>query len=398
MKNIKRYLLRLSITFLLTISLVSPSIGTVHIVNAANVQVSSPKISISKIAIPVGEKATLEFENATKLVTWKSEDKSIAKVNEYGEITAISEGVTQIFATHDNDVYSCRVTVYKERLQTLQNEYFIYEDTNIPVTFLYKKSYETIQVSSSNPEVASIGKIAWDGNIANLPISIGKKGSTVLTIKRTKSVEPCTITIHVIDKSERIVPDATEIYDKVAKSMVEITMVTDKKEDSLGSGFFIGDGMILTNYHVIENASSINVIDYEGKEFEVTSIYDYNKEFDLAVLGVKGTKEALPISLDKVVAGEKVYTVGSPYGYTGTFSSGIVGAASRIIEKVDYIQITAPISRGNSGGPLLNRFGEVIGVNTLTRTDAQNLNFSLNISYLKQLDLSTKKDIKTFLK
>lgn len=398
MKNIKRYLLRLSITFLLTISLVSPSIGTVHIVNAANVQVSSPKISISKIAIPVGEKATLEFENATKLVTWKSEEKSIAKVNEYGEITAISEGVTQIFATHDNVVYSCRVTVYKERLQTLQNEYFIYEDTNIPVTFLYKKSYETIQVSSSNPEVASIGKIAWDGNIANLPISIGKKGSTVLTIKRTKSVEPCTITIHVIDKSERIVPDATEIYEKVAKSMVEITMVTDKKEDSLGSGFFIGDGMILTNYHVIENASSINVIDYEGKEFEVTSIYDYNKEFDLAVLGVKGTKEALPISLDKVVAGEKVYTVGSPYGYTGTFSSGIVGAASRIIEKVDYIQITAPISRGNSGGPLLNRFGEVIGVNTLTRTDAQNLNFSLNISYLKQLDLSTKKDIKTFLK
>lgn len=398
MKNIKRYLLRLSITFLLTISLVSPSIGTVHIVNAANVQVTSPKISKSKIAIPVGEKATLEFENATKLVTWKSEDKSIAKVNEYGEITAISEGVTQIFATHDNVVYSCRVTVYKERLQTLQNEYFIYEDTNIPVTFLYKKSYETIQVSSSNPEVASIGKIAWDGNIANLPISIGKKGSTVLTIKRTKSVEPCTITIHVIDKSERIVPDATEIYEKVAKSMVEITMVTDKKEDSLGSGFFIGDGMILTNYHVIENASSINVIDYEGKEFEVTSIYDYNKEFDLAVLGVKGTKEALPISLDKVVAGEKVYTVGSPYGYTGTFSSGIVGAASRIIEKVDYIQITAPISRGNSGGPLLNRFGEVIGVNTLTRTDAQNLNFSLNISYLKQLDLSTKKDIKTFLK
>lgn len=398
MKNIKKYLLRLSITFLLTISLVSPSIGTLHIVNASNVQVSSPKISISKIAIPVGEKANLEFENATKLVTWKSEDKSIAKVNEYGEITAISEGVTQIFATHDNVVYSCRVTVYKERLQTLQNEYFIYEDTNIPVTFLYKKSYETIQVSSSNPEVASIGKIAWDGNIANLPISIGKKGSTVLTIKRTKSVEPCTITIHVIDKSERIVPDATEIYEKVAKSMVEITMVTDKKEDSLGSGFFIGDGMILTNYHVIENASSINVIDYEGKEFEVTSIYDYNKEFDLAVLGVKGTKEALPISLDKVVAGEKVYTVGSPYGYTGTFSSGIVGAASRIIEKVDYIQITAPISKGNSGGPLLNRFGEVIGVNTLTRTDAQNLNFSLNISYLKQLDLSTKKDIKTFLK
>ena len=366
MKNIKKYLLRLSITFLLTISLVSPSIGTLHIVNAANVQVSSPKISKSKIAIAVGEKATLEFENATKLVTWKSED---------------------------NVVYSCRVTVYKERLQTLQNEYFIYEDTNIPVTFLYKKSYETIQVSSSNPEVASIGKIAWDGNIANLPISIGKKGSTVLTIKRTKSVEPCTITIHVIDKSERIVPDATEIYEKVAKSMVEITMVTDKKEDSLGSGFFIGDGMILTNYHVIEN-----VIDYEGKEFEVTSIYDYNKEFDLAVLGVKGTKEALPISLDKVVAGEKVYTVGSPYGYTGTFSSGIVGAASRIIEKVDYIQITAPISKGNSGGPLLNRFGEVIGVNTLTRTDAQNLNFSLNISYLKQLDLSTKKDIKTFLK
>lgn len=398
MKNIKRYLLRFSVIFLLTVTLVTPSIVKVDIVNAASVQVTTPKLSKSKLAITMGDKTSLEFENATKFVTWKSEDKSIVSVDEYGEITGVSEGVTQIFAFHANVVYACRVTVYKERLQTLENEYFIYEDMSIPVTLLNKKAYETINVRSSNSKVASIGKIAWEGNTANLPITIGKKGSTVLTIKRTKSVEPCNIKIHVIDKADRSVPDATDIYKKVSKSMVEITMIDDKKAEALGSGFFIDEGMILTNYHVIENATSIKAMDYDGNEFEVTSIYDYKKEFDLAVLGVKGTKDALPICEDKVIAGEKVYTVGSPYGYTGTFSSGIVGMASRVVDEVDYIQITAPISRGNSGGPLLNRFGEVIGVNTLTRLDAQNVNFSLNISYFKQMDISSKKDISTFLK
>lgn len=113
---------------------------------------------------------------------------------------------------------------------------------------------------------------------------------------------------------------------------------------------------------------------------------------------VQGTKDALPLCEDKVIAGERIYTVGSPYGYTGTFSSGIVGNALRVMDEVEYIQITAPISRGNSGGPLLNRFGEVIGVNTLTRLDAQNVNFSVAIKYLKQLDLSSKKPIATFLK
>ena len=397
MKNNKRKPFRFFILIMMLVFVGIPNTNT-YIVSAKNTQTISPKLNNSKIALTIAEKSFLELEHASKYVTWKSENNSIVTVNEYGEMTAVSEGVTQVFAFHDKVVYACKVTVYKERLQTTAKEYYVYENTSIPVTLLNKKKNESIRAVSSNEAIVSVGEITWDKNTANLPIKLGKKGSAVITIQRTKSVEPCNITIHVIDKSERIVPEATEIYSKVSKSMVEIKILDDKKQESLGSGFFIGEGMILTNYHVIEGASSISVEDYEGKEFLVTSIYDYNKTYDLAVLGVQGTKEALPICEDKVISGEKVYTLGSPYGYTGTFSSGIVGTALRVMDEVDYIQITAPISRGNSGGPLLNRFGEVIGVNTLTRIDAQNVNFSVDIKYLKQLDLSVKKEISTFLK
>lgn len=369
-------------------------------VKAASINTASNEIRISeaKVMLPLGASRQLELVNAVKWVRWSSANEQIATVSEYGTVKAVSEGVTTIYAKSGGKTYKTWITVYKERLKPEEQLYELYEDGFIYVTLQNKNRWENITVTSLDTTVAQVGDITWEEDKARIFVQVKSKGETTLSIKRSKSIEPCTITLSVIDKKDRKALDATKLYEEAAKSMVEILVVTKDEKDSLGSGFFIGEGMILTNYHVIEDAASIKVLDYDEKEYTVTKVYDYNKTFDLAVIGVEGTRPALKLSEDEVVTGEVVYSLGSPYGYTGTFSKGIVGTASRIIEEIDYIQITAPISRGNSGGPLLNRFGEVIGVNTLTRVDAQNINFSVNIEYLDKLNLQEPKDIATFIK
>ncbi len=87
-----------------------------------------------------------------------------------------------------------------------------------------------------------------------------------------------------------------------------------------------------------------------------------------------------------VITGETVYAVGSSKGLTGTLSDGLVSTASRIVDDVDCIQITAAISSGNSGGPLINIYGEVIGSNTMSLASGQNLNFAVNITELQAVE------------
>lgn len=373
---------------------------TVYAAGSEEVKSEGESVALSskKLAVAIGESATLELKNAEGKVTFKSGNKSIATVDSKGKISAVGEGVTTITATNKGVTYSCRLTVYLVRMQTTNKELSLYQDSAIEVALLNKKADENLTISSADTSIVSCGKAVWTDNVARFALNVHKVGTTTITVKRTKSVEPLVITVHVLDKADREVPKATEIYQKASQSMVEISIKTKDNSDSLGSGFFIGEGMILTNYHVINGAASIKVVDYEGKEFKVVSIYDYNEDYDLAVLGVEGTKEPLIISEDSCIAGETIYTIGSPYGYTGTFSKGIIGSALRIIDNISFIQITAPISSGNSGGPLLNCYGEVIGVNTKTRVNAQNINFSVAIKYLKKLDLTTAKDITTFTK
>ena len=87
----------------------------------------------------------------------------------------------------------------------------------------------------------------------------------------------------------------------------------------------------------------------------------------------------------QVSTGESVYVIGSSEGLTSSFSSGIVSSAQRTAGDIDYIQITAPISHGNSGGPVLNSKGEVIGISTLSIVDGQNLNFAISINTVTQI-------------
>ena len=144
-----------------------------------------------------------------------------------------------------------------------------------------------------------------------------------------------------------------------------------RKTNSLGSGFIVDtSGIVVTNNHVIADADEINVIMNDGSKFKA-ELVGVDKKTDLAVLKFKPTKPLIAVKFgdsDKLRLGEWVVAIGNPFSLGGTVTAGIVSARNRDISSGpydNYIQTDAAINRGNSGGPLFNLDGEVVGVNTL---------------------------------
>lgn len=144
-----------------------------------------------------------------------------------------------------------------------------------------------------------------------------------------------------------------------------------RKTNSLGSGFIVDTaGIVVTNNHVIADADEINVIMNDGTKIKA-ELVGVDKKTDLAVLKFKPVKPLIAVKFgdsDKLRLGEWVVAIGNPFSLGGTVTAGIVSARNRDINSGpydSYIQTDAAINRGNSGGPLFNLDGEVIGVNTL---------------------------------
>src|SRR5437762_12403925 len=145
---------------------------------------------------------------------------------------------------------------------------------------------------------------------------------------------------------------------------------TPRRQNSLGSGFIIDTaGIVVTNNHVIADADEITVILNDGSRLKAELI-GTDKKIDLALLRVKTDKRLKAVKFgdsDKLRLGEWVVAIGNPFSLGGTVTAGIVSARNRDINSGpydNYIQTDAAINRGNSGGPLFNLEGEVIGVNT----------------------------------
>ena len=183
---------------------------------------------------------------------------------------------------------------------------------------------------------------------------------------------------------------AEDIAEKALAATVYLEM-KDKNGKTLGigSGFFVKPNLIATNYHVIEGAAK-GTAKLVGKyiTYNIEGVTATDKTNDLALLKVTayGIK---PLSLgdsDVVRIGETVYVAGNPKGLEGTFSDGIISSRRDKLTK-ERLQMTAPISPGSSGGPVLNRKGEVIGISVAGHQalDAQNLNFAIPSKYLRKL-------------
>lgn len=153
---------------------------------------------------------------------------------------------------------------------------------------------------------------------------------------------------------------------------------------SQGSGFFIrGKEYIVTNHHVVKDAQSIDVV-VHGRRYPVKArVVGSDARTDIAVLKVDKVEEAVNLSFgssERTRIGEGVFTIGNPFGYGHTVTSGILSARNRTIGQGpfdDFIQTDAAVNPGNSGGPLFNARGEVIGINTALLSDARGISFAI---------------------
>lgn len=182
---------------------------------------------------------------------------------------------------------------------------------------------------------------------------------------------------------------AEELNEQAKKYVGEITCF-DKNgnELSIGTGFvYTEDGKVITNYHVIDGAYSAKII-INGVEYDIKSVLGYDEHIDIAILKINGNNfHCVTIAENESITGNTVYAIGSSRGFTNTFSKGIITYSNRVIDNVSYIQHDASITNGNSGGPLINEYGEVIGINTWGISDSQNLNFAISISELNKIKL-----------
>jgi S1-C subfamily serine protease len=195
-------------------------------------------------------------------------------------------------------------------------------------------------------------------------------------------------------KKKRVEQKGSELDPRVIAQHTIHSVVIIEAGNSQGSGFFIEQNIVATNYHVIEGESyGIAKIVSTNQTFEITKILAVDEIKDLALLSVAyNNGEPLPIGDDRGLSiGEKVYAIGNPKGLEGTFSEGIVSAIRELPSR-KIIQITAPISSGSSGGPILNGSGQVIGVAVATILDGQNLNFAIPSSDLVGLINFMKKN------
>jgi S1-C subfamily serine protease len=191
--------------------------------------------------------------------------------------------------------------------------------------------------------------------------------------------------------------DAQKLFETVGKSVVTIKTENGKTENGkpgsgkTGSGFILDKTSVVTNYHVISGAEKAEVVFYDKTRVEVTGFWEVTRECDIAILSVKVPFDvsAIPAKLADELPkpGEKVYAFGAPLALSGSISDGIVSAV-RLAKELEsartlgyepesvWIQTTAPISPGNSGGPLFNADGEVLGLATWTDKRGQNINFA----------------------
>ncbi len=216
----------------------------------------------------------------------------------------------------------------------------------------------------------------------------------------------------------------SELIAKVKPSVALIEIFDKGKKLGHGSGFAVNkEGLIATNYHVIEGAKEIQVSFpalKNGKRYKATGFIGFVKTKDLALIMIDPKEndiQPLPMAEKPPSQGEGVVAIGAPHGLSDTVTDGIVSAVRsgkelrRMLmqgnfdsygkglgydDEATWIQTNAPISPGNSGGPLINMRGEVVGLNTFVRTVGQNLNFSICIQHMKKFIDGAGKNVQSF--
>lgn len=170
-----------------------------------------------------------------------------------------------------------------------------------------------------------------------------------------------------------------QIYQVAAQSSVVVLTYQSGRRISQGSGVVLGEDIIATNCHVIEDGDQFAVT-FNGEVYEANYLYG-NENLDYCILTTQGlpARHAHIATVDTLSPGQRVYSVGSPKGFELTIAEGLISGLRELDENIYMIQTSAAISSGSSGGGLFNEYGEVIGITTLGHKDAENLNFAIPV-------------------
>jgi S1-C subfamily serine protease len=174
-----------------------------------------------------------------------------------------------------------------------------------------------------------------------------------------------------------------ELVKRVKPTVVAITTY-DAKDESLmtGSGFFVSPGQVVTNLHVVKGATraEIKTLDGKGRIYPIKGALAVDEEGDLALLSIDMPLErtrSIELATGLPDEGEPIFVIGNPLKLEGSVSDGIVSAVREVPNTGQIIQITAPISHGNSGSPVFNLQGQVLGVVTIKVSNGQNINLAI---------------------
>jgi S1-C subfamily serine protease len=217
---------------------------------------------------------------------------------------------------------------------------------------------------------------------ADTSSKINELSSSLLDTKQELSSLDSNINQEISQLKASASSDFSGIIDQSIKGVVTV-----KTDISQGTGFIItDDGYIVTNYHVIEGAKAASIYTYDGVQHSV-SLMGYDSNLDIALLKIGGSYNKLALSdSNDVQIGEKVIAIGNPLGLQFSASEGIVSAVNRQGPNgLDaYIQTDAALNPGNSGGPLIDTSGKVIGINNYKVGNSESIGFALESNYIKE--------------
>ncbi len=235
--------------------------------------------------------------------------------------------------------------------------------------------------------------VTWDDASQT---ATGKKGDTIVNI----SINSKTLFKNGVPKILDVAPALID-----ARTLVPVRAIAESFDCNVEwiaetqTVKITTDGLAVTNYHVIKDTESAIITTTNGERYDVTNVIAFDEELDVAIIRISKTSlqknivtefPAVTIAnADNIKTGQTIYALGSPIGLQNTISNGIISNAKQVVDGDTYIQITAPISHGSSGGALVNEYGEVIGITSSGIDDAQNIGFAIPINIINLFDMNS---------
>jgi serine protease Do len=262
---------------------------------------------------------------------------------------------------------------------------FVIIQFSISSYFLYqfKEVRNSISVNQENTD-KSIKDINSEISTINSELGSINQDVIMLTQSVSSTQESLTATQSNLEKQiSSIKAGVSSDFSGIVEGAVN-SVVSIKTNVAQGTGFIISsDGYVVTNAHVLEGATYATAIT-ANQNSEYMTLVGYDSDLDLALLKIPGSYEPLEFAdSDNVKVGEKVIAIGNPYGLSFSVTEGIISAVHRSVSGYSgkYIQTDAALNSGNSGGPLINSDGEVIGVNNF-KLEGENIGLALESNYI----------------